>query len=133
MNTGGFKRLSKYASVGVSTFLIDLGILFSLTTLFHVFYLYAVAIGFGIGITLNYIISRTWVFKGTARTIHHGYIYFVGGGVVSLGVVLTLVGILVGTLGIPLLIARGIVSGIVGIGNYLFNLYINFNVAGKHS
>ncbi len=95
-------------------------------------YLLAVAIGFVVGISVNYAISRMWVFKGSLRKIHHGYLYFLSAGLLSLIAILTLVGTLVSGFGVPLLIARPIVSGIVGCGNYLFNLYLNFKVAGKH-
>lgn len=125
-------RALRYLAVGVSTFLIDLVILFALTNLLGVPYTIAVAIGFIIGITLNYAISRAWVFRGTEQHIHHGYAYFLGGGLVSLTAILTLVTVFVERLGIPLLFARILVSGIVGCGNYLFNLYLNFKVAGKH-
>ncbi len=132
MNRKALYRASRYASVGISTFIVDLGIVFFLINTFQINYLYAVAVGFIIGISLNYTISRLWVFKGSTRTIHHGYLYFVSAGLISLTAVLTFVGIMVSGLGIPLIIARPIVSGIVGCGNYLFNLHFNFKVAGKH-
>lgn len=132
MHWKSFYRLIRYVVVGVSTFLIDLVILFALTKFFSVPYTYAVAIGFIIGISLNYTISRAWVFRGTERHIHHGYAYFLGGGLVSLTAILTLVTVFVERFGIPLIFARIVVSGIVGCGNYLFNLYLNFKVVGKH-
>lgn len=126
------KRFLQYSSVGFSTFLFDLLIVFLLTHFFNVQYLWAVGIGFLIGVSLNYLISRVWVFKGTKRTLHHGYLYFIGGATLSLSAILLFVGLLVGTLGVPLLVARIFVSGVVGCGSYLFNLYINFKVAGTH-
>lgn len=132
MSRKSLYRFIRYITVGVSTFLIDLVILFVLTNLLAVPYTIAVAIGFIIGMSLNYAISRAWVFRGTERHIHHGYAYFLGGGLVSLTAILTLVTVFVERFGIPLLFARILVSGIVGCGNYLFNLYLNFKVAGKH-
>jgi len=132
MRMKGVYRAIRYGSVGTSTFLFDLGIVFFLINVFDVHYLHAVAIGFVVGITLHYAISRLWVFKGTERTIHHGYLYFVTAGIVSLTTVLLLVSILVGGLGMPLIIARPMISAVVGSANYLFNLYLNFKVAGKH-
>lgn len=132
MNKRAVYRFARYYLVGGSTFLIDLVILFSLTNFFNTPYQWAVAIGFIIGISINYAVSRLWVFSGTERRLHHGYVYFLGGGIVSLTAVLTLVGILVEKVGIPLIFARLVVSGIVGMGNYLFNLYLNFKVVGKH-
>ena len=124
-------RFLRYSTVGVLTFGLDLCILYVLTEVFHVFYLYAIAVGFTVGITVNYTICRPWVFKHTERTLHLGYWYFVGAGFVALLVILSSVGLLVGTFGVPLFVARVIVSGIVGYGNYLMNLYWNFKVVGK--
>lgn len=132
MNKRALYRFARYYLVGGSTFLIDLVILYALTIFFNVPYQLAVGIGFAIGVSINYAVSRLWVFTGTERRLHHGYAYFLGAGLLSLAAVLTLVGILVERFGISLIVARILVSGVVGIGNYLFNLYLNFKVAGKH-
>ncbi len=133
MNPQGLYRFIRYSAVGVSTFLLDLGIVFTLVNGLKIFYLYAVAIGFIIGVSCNYFISRIFVFKGTKRTLYHGYFYFITAGVLGLMVVLVLTGILVSIFGVSLLIARVIVAGIVGYSNYLFNLYVNFRVAKQKS
>jgi len=83
-------------------------------------------------VTINYFISRRFVFKGTERRIHHGYAYFIV--IAILGAVLTtsLVAFLVSFAHLYYLLARVLVAGIIGIGNYLFNLHLNFRVAGNH-
>ncbi|MES2014496.1 MAG: GtrA family protein [Patescibacteria group bacterium] len=133
MDRLGFYRASRYLAVGVCTFLIDLAIVVLLTSVFSIHYVIAVSIGFAVGISLNYTLSRRLVFRGTKRTVNRGYMYFLSAGLVSLTAILILVGIFVGVLGMPLIAARILASGIVGSGNYLFNLFLNFNVAGQHT
>ncbi|TAJ15917.1 GtrA family protein [Patescibacteria group bacterium] len=132
MRSRTFSRFVRYFAVGGSTFLIDLAILYALTTFFHVPYQIAVAIGFGIGVSLNYFIARRFVFKGTERTMHHGYVYFLSAGILGIIAVTSLVSLLVESFGFSLIVARVLVSGCVGIVNYLFNLHVNFKVVGKH-
>ncbi len=130
MNLWGWYRLGRYFLVGFSTFALDLLILFALLEL-GVPYLIAVAIGFLIGVSLNYAISRAWVFRGSDRKLRQGYLYFVTAAGTGLFIILSSVGLLVEVFGLPVIVARIIVSGAVGYGNYLFNLYLNFKVAKK--
>lgn len=132
MRSRTFTRFVRYFAVGGSTFLIDLVILYLLTAFFYVPYQLAVAIGFGIGVSLNYFIARRFVFKGTKRTMQHGYAYFITAGILGMIAVTSLVSLLIESFGVSLIIARVFVSGVVGIVNYLFNLHLNFKVAGKH-
>lgn len=126
------RRFSRYASVGVSTFLFDLGILYIAVTGFGVAYYVATPIAFLIAVSINYAVSRSYVFRGTTRVWSHGYIYFLC--VAGIGVIATttLVAFLVSFLALHYLFARVLVAGIVGFANYFFNLYVNFNIAGKH-
>lgn len=122
----------KYAAVGGSTFAFDLVLLWVVTELFGVPYQISTAGAFLVAVSLNYALSRKFVFKGTTRRVHHGYLYFIliacGGAAVVTGAVAFLVSLF----GMHYLIARIIVACFVGIGNYLFNLHFNFKVAGHH-
>jgi len=128
----GTLRFFRYVSVGVSTFLFDMLLLYIATTLLGVPYYISTPIAFLIAMTINYLISRRFVFTGTERKIHHGYMYYVVLGVSAASVITGLVTILVEHVGFNYLVARTIVSGLVGIFGYLFNLYFNFKVVGKH-
>lgn len=126
------KRFLKYTSVGVSTFLFDLLLIWLMTEFMGVPYWLSTALGFAIAVSVNYFVSRRFVFKGTERKIHHGYLYFIGvacGGALLITAAVTA---LVTTLALHYLVARVLVAGVVGIGNYLFNLHFNFKVAGHH-
>jgi putative flippase GtrA len=126
-----YKRFFRYAAIGVGTLIFDLAMLYVAVSTLHISYLIATPVSFLIAVSCNYILSRNIVFKGTKRSWHGGYAYFIS--IALLGAVLTtsLVATLVSFFGLYYLLARVLVAGIVGIGNYLFNLYINFKVAGE--
>jgi len=126
------QRFFKYALVGGSTFLFDLLLLWVLTEFFAVPYQASTAFAFLVAVSINYFVSRRFVFKGTVRRMHHGYLYFIlvacGGAAVVTGAV----AFLVTFLSMHYLVARVLVACFVGVGNYLFNLHFNFKVAGHH-
>lgn len=126
------KRFLKYSSVGVSTFVFDLLLLSLFVEQFKWWYLIATVVAFLLAVSLNYFISRKYVFKGTSRSVHAGYIRFISMAVIGIILVAWGMKICVGILGWNYLISRILIAAIVGMWNYLFNLFINFKVAGKH-
>jgi len=130
--TPAVKRFLKYATVGGSTFAFDLALLWVMTEVFLIPYLLSTALAFLLAVSINYFVSRRYVFKGTNRRMNHGYIYFI---IIACGGALAVTGavaLLVTTLALHYLIARVLVACFVGIGNYLFNLHFNFKVVGHH-
>ncbi|MFM8333207.1 MAG: GtrA family protein [Candidatus Methylumidiphilus sp.] len=125
-------RFLKYASVGCSTFLFDLFLLYLCIDYLKIDYKFATPLAFGIAVSINYFISRRFVFKGTLRSVHAGYGVFISIALVGMAVVTGLMVVFVETLHMNYLPARVIIAGIVGMWNYLMNLYVNFKVAGKH-
>lgn len=133
MNAPAVRRFLKYSVVGVATLSFDLLLLAALTQLLSIPYTISTPLAFLVAVSINYAISRTFVFRGTERTVHRGYIYFLciagaGAFVVTAGVYL-----LVTYAHLYYLVARIAIAGFVGIANYLTNLHWNFRVAGKHS
>ncbi|MHB1117930.1 MAG: GtrA family protein [Minisyncoccota bacterium] len=128
----GVLRFMRYGSVGLGTFLIDLALLFLFTDVFHLHYLLATGVAFGVAVSLNYVISRRLVFRKTGQTFTKGYANFLV--FASAGMALSMVGMyfLVSLVGFSYLIARIMVAGFVGLWNYAMNLYVNFQTAGKH-
>lgn len=124
-------RFCKYSSVGVSTFLFDLALLYVLVEFFQMQYLIATGAAFVVAITINYSLSRLFVFSETVRPLQSGYIIFLLIAGMGLVWVTGLMYLFVGIFGAPLLISRIVVAGIVGMWNYIMNLYINFKVAGS--
>lgn len=128
----GLIRFLKFATVGGTTFLIDLLLLYLLIDYLHIYYVQATALAFGIAVSINYFVSRRFVFTGTRRSVHAGYAIFLliaGAGMVA---VTGLMVVFVEVLHLPYLPARIMIAGIVGLWNYGMNLYVNFKVAGKH-
>ncbi len=128
----GLIRFLKYVTVGGTTFLLDLLLLYLLIDYFEIYYVGATALAFSIAVSINYFVSRRFVFTGTLRSVHAGYGIFIliaGAGMVA---VTGLMVVLVELFHLPYLPARVIVASIVGLWNYGMNLYVNFKVAGKH-
>lgn len=126
------KRFGRYAIVGVSTFLLDLGMLYAAVSLIGIPYYISTPCSFLIAISINYALSRHFVFSGTYRSWSHGYTYFALVALAGAAATTSLVAGLVWFFGLYYIFARIIVAGIVGMGNYLFNLYFNFKVVGRH-
>lgn len=128
----GVKRFAKYTAVGGTTFLFDLALIWALVELFSLQYPLATALGFIVAVSINYFISRRLVFRGTAREIHHGYLYFIGlagGGAL---IVTGAVSLLVSLFALHYLVARVLIACVMGTANYLLNLHFNFKVVGLH-
>ncbi|PZN82287.1 MAG: hypothetical protein DM484_06785 [Candidatus Methylumidiphilus alinenensis] len=127
----GMIRFLKYSSVGVSTFLFDLFLLYFFIDFLKIYYVYATATAFGIAVSINYVLSRRFVFHGTLRSAHAGYGIFILIALVGLGAVTGLMVFFVEVLHMNYFPSRIIIAGMVGMWNYLMNLYVNFKVAGK--
>lgn len=122
------KRFLGYSIIGVGTFLFDLYLLNIFTNQLGWYYLQAVIVAFLIAVSINYALSRYFVFKGTTRSVAKGYLYFLQ--IVIFGVLLTtgFVYLLVEYTPLQPIQARVYTAGIVGIFNFLMNNFFNFKV-----
>ncbi len=125
-------RFLKYFAVGFSTFLIDLALLYLLTDVFLLNYLLSAGLAFLTAISINYYFSRKIVFKKTEIDFSKGYYGFIIIAGIGLLFVIFLMAVFVEIFNWNYLISRILTAGVVGIWNYLINLFINFKVAGKH-
>lgn len=126
------RRFFSYSLVGGSTFAFDLALLYVLTEFAGIPYTLSTPLAFLIAVSINYFVSRKFVFHKTERTLPRGYTYFIGAALLGALLITGAVSLMTTILGMSYLLARVLVACIVGVGNYLFNLYVNFNVAGKH-
>ncbi len=126
------KRFISYSVIGIGTFAFDLALLYVFTDIFGWHYILSAGVAFLVAVSLNYVISRKTVFRGTERNVHHGYVIFLAITAVGLVAVMGLMALFVAVLGWHYLPSRVLVAGAVGIWNYLMNLYVNFKVVGKH-
>lgn len=60
-----FVQFARYIVVGGIAFVVDYGALFILTEYLGFHHLLSAAIAFVLGMTVNYLMSRTWVFNGS--------------------------------------------------------------------
>lgn len=126
------KRFFKYSSIGVSTFAFDLLLLYIFTDVAKINYIVAAGAAFVVAVSLNYFLSRKYVFKGSARAVRSGYVNFLSIALVGLLLVIGGMYVLVSVFGFNYLVSRIGIAGLTGFWNYLINLFINFDVAGKH-
>ena len=124
-------RFSTYSSIGVSTFVGDLLLLFIFTDIFGIHYIISAGVAFLLAVSINYSLSRRFVFVGSDRSAKSGYILFMMITGIGLIFVMALMYIFVDILGFDYIFSRVIIAGVVGMWNYLMNLYFNFRVAGK--
>jgi len=128
----GVRRFLRYSLVGVSTLSFDLLLLYALTQYLSVPYYIGTPIAFLIAVSINYAVSRAFVFHGTKRKVHHGYFYFLSFALLGAVAITGVVTLLVTYVHLYYLVARILVAGVVGIANYLGNLHLNFKVVGVH-
>lgn len=127
------RRFARYALVNVSTLLLDLTTLYLAVSLLHVPLVIATPLSFLFAVSVDYALSRRFVFKWTQRQWRTGYLYFALFALVGAAVTTGLTETLVTQLGLYYLMARILVAGLIGISNYVFNLCVNFRVVGMHA
>lgn len=132
MNADALRRFSRYTLIGTLTFALDLLLLWILMEFLNAHILVAASLAFFAAVSLNYCINRSFAFKGTERTVWDGYKNFIAIAVVGAISTSMLLWVLVEQTDLHVAIARFVVALVVGIGNYLVNLYFNFRVVGKH-
>ena len=124
-------RFLRYSLVGLSTFGFDLVLLFIFVDFFAVSLMTATLVAFFIAASINYSISRYWVFAGTERGVTTGYLNFLSAAIVAGLSIALIVVLLVEYANLYYPYARVIAAMVIGVGNYLFNLFLNFKTIGK--
>lgn len=122
------RRFTKYTVAGMSTFGLDLALLFLLTSYTNVPYMYLVLFTFLVATSINYYICYYVVFKGTERTKERGYVYFILFATVAAILISLGTSYLVQTFALSLFLARIIVGTVAGLINFLFNAFFNFRL-----
>lgn len=79
-------QLFRYSFVGGVAFAVDFGLLYVLTEYAHLHYLLSATLSFLVGLIVNYILSKMWVFQtGTISNRWAEFAVFAVIGVVGLG------------------------------------------------
>jgi len=123
-----FHRGFKYSLAGVTTYLFDLCLVFFMIYVLGFNLTLAIGLGFLMAINLNFLLSYYLVFRGTKQTVFAGYVYYItlamfAGAIITFGTTY-----LIQIFAIPLLLARSMLSALVGSFNFLINTFFNFKL-----
>lgn len=118
--------LGRNTIVSSMVFLISIGLLWALVEFLDTDEVLAATIGFLAANTIHYILGRTWIFRGTDRTLAKGYFYFLVSSGIGLFLTITLYAAMLQYTPIHYLVARVIVSVFAGLAMFAFNATINF-------
>lgn len=128
MEWTSLKRFLHYSLFGFATFLIDTLLLYILKEFFDVNYLIATSAGFTVGVSINYLLSRHYVFVGSTRGYKSGYGYFFLIAGLGLFFITSSMYVMVSFWEFNYLFSRVLIAAIVGIWNYSMNLFFNFKL-----
>jgi putative flippase GtrA len=122
------KRFIKYFSIGFSTFLFDLFLIFLIVELFGVDDVLAAGIAFLIAVTVNYFFLRRYAFSETREGVAKTYTFFIVMATVGFFSITGLMYLFVKVLEINYLFSRAFIASMVGAVGYLINIFFNFKV-----
>jgi len=122
------KEFFKFAFVGLIGTLINIGILYSLTEFFKVYYLISAILAFIVAATSNFFLNKVWTFKeGVKESILKKYLLFFGVSIIALVVNLFFLYVFTEYFGIYYIVSQIIAIGIALIINFLGNKIWTFN------
>ncbi len=123
-NVGGM--LIRNTVVSTFVFVLGLALLWMLVSLAGMNEVIAAGIGFVVANSLHYFLGRSWIFRGTARNVTTGYVYFLMNSGVGLIVTMLLYAAFLSYTDINYLVARIIVSVFAGLIVFVLNAVLNF-------
>ena len=118
--------LGRNTAVSIGVFLLGLAMLWALVELGRMDKTLATGLTFMIATTLHYALGRTWIYRGTTRTIVPGYGYFMVNAGIGLVLTVILFDALIQATNIHYLVIRIAVSVIAGLVMFLLNAVLNF-------
>lgn len=122
----GAALFGRNTAASVVAFAIDVAILWLLVEFTPVTYLPAATIGFLIAMSVQYVISRLWVFPNSDRGVAKGYVYFLINAGVGLVITLAVFAAFIWWTEVHYLLARLIASAVAGIAVFFLNAVFNF-------
>jgi putative flippase GtrA len=119
--------IQKYMAVGLSSTVIDFGILFILTDFFYVHYLVSATIAFILAAFYNYFLNRSWTFRSNGKKRKQLPVFFI---IATLGILLNnnVMYFSVEQLGLWYIYGKIIATGIVTFWNFFGNKYLTFKI-----
>ncbi len=121
-------QLLRYGFVGGVAFVADYGSLYILTDLLHMHYLLSAAVAFLIGLTVNYLLSISWVFrKERAAKPWLEFLVFALIGIIGLGLNEGIMYLCTDLLTLHYMVSKLISTAIVFFWNFFARKMILFN------
>jgi len=121
-------QLIRYGFVGGVAFLADYGALYLLTDACHLHYLWSAAMAFVIGLTVNYLLSISWVFcKERVTRPWVEFLVFAGIGVVGMGLNEGIIYVCTDMLTIHYMVSKLVSTAIVFFWNFFARKLILFH------
>lgn len=109
-----------------ASFLLGLAALWALVSYGGMDKVAATAASFVIAQTLHYTLGRTWVFRGTNRTVGAGYVIFLLNAGMGLVITVSLFALLTHFTPVHFITARIVVSIFAGLAMFIGNATFNF-------
>ena len=109
----------RYAVVGGIAFVAEFVTLYILAERLHVYYQIAGAVAFTVGLTVNYVLSVTWVF--TQRTLNNRmaeFLIFAIIGVLGMGINALILGLFTGRLKFNVMLSKCVAAAVILLWNY---------------
>ena len=122
------KRLTSYATVGFTTFLVDLSLIWLFVWWFKITEPFAIGIAFLIAFHINYVLLRCWVYRKSQEKMPKTYTYFITLAIAVTFILPTLVVWFENLFGLDMFIARVTVGTLLGSVGFLFNTFFNFKL-----
>lgn len=117
----------KYAVGGTIAFVVDMGLLFILTDLAKLWYLWSATFSFIVAALVNYFFQRFWTFKSQERRVTRQFLTFLSLQGVGLFINNTMMYLTVEYLGVWYLIAKAFAALVVLIWNFWSSKVFVFN------
>lgn len=123
-------QILRYTLVGGVAYAVDVGTLVGLTELAGLHYLASAAVGFGLGLVTNYVLSVAWVFP--ERVVSNRlaeFAVFAGLGVVGLGMNELTLYLLTGLAGVHYLASKVVATALTYAWNFVSRKLLLFTAA----
>lgn len=113
-------QILKFGVVGGIAFVIDYGLLFILTEIFHIHYLLSGTISFSVSVIFNYVLSVLWVFDiKKKRDTKKEFVMFLVLSVIGLGVNQLIMWVLVDKMALYYMLAKIVATVVVMVYNFI--------------
>jgi putative flippase GtrA len=110
--------LFKYFGVAIVAAIVNIGMLYVLTDLFHINYLISNIVAFILGLITNYVLSKKYVFKESKLNKILEFIIYAVIGVIGLGIDTFFLWLFTSKIGLYYMLSKIITTGITFIWNF---------------